>query len=149
MSISQSKSLNLRNDSPGVEDTPNFQKLSSCDSAPPNGGLRAWLQVLGSFFLFFNTWYVLASITKRVISWILLISNVEQGNHQLVRSLPNLLRTEPPPRNQCLYYFLDWLFAIISYYVPGCPNWAPLRCRPLDAITIHWIIPCCVWPHDA
>lgn len=24
----------------------------------PNGGLRAWLQVLGSFFLFFNTWGV-------------------------------------------------------------------------------------------
>lgn len=22
----------------------------------PNGGLTAWLQVLGSFFLFFNTW---------------------------------------------------------------------------------------------
>ena len=22
----------------------------------PNGGLKAWLQVLGSFFLFFNTW---------------------------------------------------------------------------------------------
>ncbi|KAE8404101.1 major facilitator superfamily domain-containing protein [Aspergillus pseudonomiae] len=24
---------------------------------PPNGGLRAWLQVAGSFFLFFNSWY--------------------------------------------------------------------------------------------
>jgi hypothetical protein len=24
----------------------------------PNGGLTAWLQVLGSFFLFFNTWFV-------------------------------------------------------------------------------------------
>jgi hypothetical protein len=23
---------------------------------PPNGGLTAWLQVLGGFFLFFNTW---------------------------------------------------------------------------------------------
>jgi len=22
----------------------------------PNGGLRAWMQVLGAFFLFFNTW---------------------------------------------------------------------------------------------
>jgi MFS family permease len=27
--------------------------------APPNGGLVAWLQVAGSFFLFFNSWYVL------------------------------------------------------------------------------------------
>ena len=25
---------------------------------PPNGGFQAWLQVLGSFFLFFNSWYV-------------------------------------------------------------------------------------------
>jgi hypothetical protein len=24
----------------------------------PNGGLLAWLQVLGSFLLFFNSWYV-------------------------------------------------------------------------------------------
>jgi hypothetical protein len=24
----------------------------------PNGGLKAWLQVLGSFLLFLNTWYV-------------------------------------------------------------------------------------------
>lgn len=23
---------------------------------PPNGGFHAWLQVLGSFFLFFNSW---------------------------------------------------------------------------------------------
>lgn len=26
--------------------------------AIPNGGLRAWLQVLGAFFLFFNSWFV-------------------------------------------------------------------------------------------
>jgi len=26
---------------------------------PPNGGLTAWLQVLGGFFLFFNTWVCL------------------------------------------------------------------------------------------
>ena len=24
---------------------------------PPNGGTRAWLQVLGGFLVFFNTWY--------------------------------------------------------------------------------------------
>jgi hypothetical protein len=27
-------------------------------AAIPNGGLTAWLQVLGAFFLFFNSWYV-------------------------------------------------------------------------------------------
>jgi hypothetical protein len=26
-------------------------------SVPPDGGINAWLQVAGSFFLFFNTWY--------------------------------------------------------------------------------------------
>lgn len=31
---------------------PNFQ------ADIPNGGLLAWLQVVGSFFLFFNSWYV-------------------------------------------------------------------------------------------
>lgn len=25
---------------------------------PPDGGLLAWLQVLGCYFLFFNSWYV-------------------------------------------------------------------------------------------
>jgi hypothetical protein len=25
----------------------------------PDGGVRAWLQVLGGFMLFFNTWYVM------------------------------------------------------------------------------------------
>ncbi|RAH66743.1 major facilitator superfamily protein [Aspergillus aculeatinus CBS 121060] len=28
---------------------------------PPNGGCRAWLQVVGSFFLFFNTWGLINS----------------------------------------------------------------------------------------
>jgi hypothetical protein len=25
---------------------------------PPNGGLKAWVQVVGAFMLFFNSWYV-------------------------------------------------------------------------------------------
>jgi hypothetical protein len=28
-------------------------------SPPPDGGLVAWMQVLGSFMLFFNTWGIL------------------------------------------------------------------------------------------
>lgn len=28
------------------------------EHAVPNGGTLAWLQVLGSFFLWFNTWFV-------------------------------------------------------------------------------------------
>lgn len=34
------------------------EKKSSVNNvgAIPNGGLRAWLQVVGAFFLFFNSW---------------------------------------------------------------------------------------------
>ena len=39
-----------------------LKKIKSAASANdidsvPNGGLRAWLQVMGAFSLFFNTWY--------------------------------------------------------------------------------------------
>jgi hypothetical protein len=39
---------------------------------PPNGGFQAWLQVAGSFFLFFNCWYVktLNSRTRMVAAWV-------------------------------------------------------------------------------
>jgi hypothetical protein len=36
----------------------------------PNGGLWAWLQVLGGFFLLFNSWYVF-SISQASWTWIL------------------------------------------------------------------------------
>lgn len=32
---------------------------------PPNGGAKAWLQVLGSFFLFFNSWVSLPTRVSR------------------------------------------------------------------------------------
>ena len=32
-------------------------------TTPPNGGLQAWLQVTGSFFLFFNSWYYFHATT--------------------------------------------------------------------------------------
>jgi hypothetical protein len=36
----------------------NVKKRASATAptAPPNGGLTAWLQVLGAHFLFFNSW---------------------------------------------------------------------------------------------
>ena len=33
---------------------------------PPNGGFAAWLQVAGSFFLFFNSWYVARYIIHKI-----------------------------------------------------------------------------------
>jgi hypothetical protein len=34
---------------------------------PPNGGFAAWLQVTGSFFLFFNGWVSINSIPNDVV----------------------------------------------------------------------------------
>jgi hypothetical protein len=49
----------------GVEKTV-FSKLDSEEASesstiidnPPDGGLTAWLQVVASWMIFFNTWYV-------------------------------------------------------------------------------------------
>lgn len=35
------------------------QKPPAGPSPPPNGGMVAWLQVLGGWMLFFNTWGIL------------------------------------------------------------------------------------------
>jgi hypothetical protein len=37
-------------------------------SSIPNGGLWAWLQVLGGFFLLFNSWYVLDKLQEGLLS---------------------------------------------------------------------------------
>lgn len=39
---------------------------------PPNGGLEAWLQVVGAFFMYFNTWGKLTN-SNTSISTLLLI----------------------------------------------------------------------------
>ena len=63
--------------------------------SPPNGGLLAWLQLAGSFFLFFNSWYASAFNstcgTNNRSSPLLTCIYVE-GYYQYFRSLPNLLR---------------------------------------------------------
>lgn len=35
----------------------NDKIVSAEAEAAPNGGLKAWTQAIGSFFLFFNSWY--------------------------------------------------------------------------------------------
>lgn len=65
---------------------------------PPNGGLTAWLQVLGSFFLFFNCWSVVVNLrthlesSKLVRLDLLADSSATQGYRQRIRSLPDILR---------------------------------------------------------
>lgn len=43
---------------PAVSKQPSVNNVTSI----PNGGVTAWLQVLGAFFLFFNSWYVLGNL---------------------------------------------------------------------------------------
>ncbi|RAK96110.1 major facilitator superfamily protein [Aspergillus ibericus CBS 121593] len=84
MTIAQQDHI-LPTDSEGSDGQSRPQALSDCGSTPPNGGLRAWLQVLASFFLFFNTWGIinaygayqtfyeetlLPTTTASTISWI-------------------------------------------------------------------------------
>lgn len=50
------------NYAPGPPTTATDPEKENDPGPPPNGGSRAWLQVAGSFFLFFNCWYVPYSI---------------------------------------------------------------------------------------
>lgn len=49
---------------------PKIEVVEQQPEPPPNGGLTAWLQVAGSFFLFFNCWYVrpLTQVTCKTTS---------------------------------------------------------------------------------
>ena len=45
---------------PAIPDEEKAKPVQSNDPGPPpNGGLKAWMQVLGSWMLFFNTWGIL------------------------------------------------------------------------------------------
>ncbi|KAL9109621.1 MAG: hypothetical protein Q9227_005801 [Pyrenula ochraceoflavens] len=45
-----------QNEKTDVEPQPPPQQSTTDEQPPPNGGARAWLIVLGAFFLFFNSW---------------------------------------------------------------------------------------------
>jgi hypothetical protein len=42
-------------------------------SSVPNGGLRAWMQVVGSFFIFYNTWSVRHMIEMGIHTWTIIL----------------------------------------------------------------------------
>lgn len=41
---------------PGVLSSDSSATVELERKGPPNGGSKAWLQILGAFFLYFNTW---------------------------------------------------------------------------------------------
>lgn len=50
------KSHNVVESGPGVLSSDSSATIELERKGPPNGGLKAWLQILGAFFLYFNTW---------------------------------------------------------------------------------------------
>ncbi|KAK1689531.1 major facilitator superfamily transporter [Colletotrichum godetiae] len=41
--------------------SPTAEKSTTTPAGPPDGGLQAWLHILGSFFIYFNTWGLISS----------------------------------------------------------------------------------------
>ena len=51
-------------DVPGMVKIEPTEPTEVAPGPPPNGGMKAWLQVLGAFFLAMNSWYVYYSFNK-------------------------------------------------------------------------------------
>jgi hypothetical protein len=90
-------------------------------SSIPNGGLWAWLQVLGSFFLLFNSWYVPLDHTHRDQT-----NDSSQGHHQHVRLLSSILRDRSSKRHLTLRNILDWIHSGLSPSHGWCPDWTTI-----------------------
>ena len=55
-----------RTGSPSTPDEEKQKPPVASPGPPPNGGTAAWLQVLGGWMLFFNTWGILKSVSARL-----------------------------------------------------------------------------------
>jgi len=53
--------------SSNAQEKPRPPSLRNRGDGPPNGGLTAWLQVVGGFLIFFNTWQVQEQLKKILI----------------------------------------------------------------------------------
>lgn len=71
------------------------ERGSGYENAEPSFdvGLKAWLQVLGAFFLWFNSWSVCADSYRSTYRTIDPLANSQaKGHHQYFRGIPDLLR---------------------------------------------------------
>ena len=50
--------VEIKTDAPSMAKIEAAEPLELIPGPPPNGGLQAWLQVLGAFFLAMNSWFV-------------------------------------------------------------------------------------------
>lgn len=107
----------------------------------PNGGLAAWLQVLGAFFLFFNSWYVfqpqfcdgfflpdrfLAKHHFDIYEIQKLI--IHQGCCQFVWQLSGILRNQFTHHIYTFRHILDWIHPSVSFTHSRCFVWTDIRC---------------------
>lgn len=80
-----------------MSDTTNRQKeLSNSDKSiqpPPDGGLKAWLQVLGSWCLIFNTMGTNLVPNRGILHGDTHLVTFYFRDHSQLRRLPSLLRT--------------------------------------------------------
>lgn len=63
MESTKSESEQPFSDTEQASNTTQKAHANDTDSIP-DGGRIAWLQVLGTFFIFFNTWYVVSPLSR-------------------------------------------------------------------------------------
>lgn len=96
----------------------------------PNGGLQAWLQVVGAFFLYFNTWGECALLNSAGT-----ITHTDWHKHRpplQLRHLPGLLRDDPAKGLHRLRDLDHRLRAELPARLPRLRDGPHLRCRVLQ-----------------
>ena len=58
---------------------------------PPNGGLVAWLQILGAFILFFNSWYAMFGFLAQEVKIEISYTKLSKGHCQYFWCLSDIL----------------------------------------------------------
>ena len=89
---------------------------------PPNGGTTAWLQVLGGFFLFFNTWVCVINcsrvslVDRHHVSSLSfqaqvneLNTDITSGHPKHLRCVPNILRIRRSLHGNLVKHLMDWI----------------------------------------
>jgi hypothetical protein len=139
----------IGNESPSPQDGSTLEKTVSTKSSVnnikhvPDGGLTAWLQVLASFFLFFNSWVSTTPTT------LYLILTHEAGHRKYLRDIPNILRDRPPRFLYALGNFLDREYTGIPAHACGSGDRPHLRCRLCTHAPTNRLVSGSLWPDDA
>lgn len=104
--------------------------LNEIVTLPPDGGLQAWLQTLGSFLLLLNTFGIINSFGIRCCTD---ISSVMDANKS--RCFPDILQRATPGRLIGLIYSMDWLHPGLLTDCFGRCRWANLRSWAAEIVT--------------